>query len=149
MSYKDATVHRYSAVGQEYLVTLCTQSRTPKFENFSVARATIGAMRHLEVQKLATITAWVVMPDHLHLLLSLTCEKGLGHVVARLKIHSSRNAGMQIPWQKGFHERTLRSSDDRRDIARYIILNPVRAGLVRSIRYYPHWDSVYLDSEYQ
>jgi REP element-mobilizing transposase RayT len=47
-------------------------------------------------------------------------------------------------WQEGFHDHALRREEDLRDIARYIVLNPVRAGLVRNIREYPLWDAVWL-----
>jgi hypothetical protein len=33
-------------------------------------------------------------------------------------------------WQEGYFERVLRESDDGKALARYIIHNPVRAGLV-------------------
>jgi putative transposase len=32
-----------------------------------------------------------------------------------------------------------------RNLARYVVANPLRAGLVDSIRDYPHWDAVWLD----
>ncbi|TBW56640.1 transposase [Marinobacter halodurans] len=144
MSYKNATAHRHSIAGQEYLVTACTQNRYPAFQDFNTARAAVAALRKTEENGLAKVMAWVIMPDHLHLLLALTGVGSLGDVLAHLKIQASRNAGSKIPWQKGYHERTLRRIEDRQDIARYIILNPVRAGIVRTVREYPHWDSMYL-----
>ncbi|WP_166263152.1 REP-associated tyrosine transposase [Marinobacter caseinilyticus] len=144
MGYKDAVRHRYSIVGQEYLLTTCTQNRNPIFHNFQSARSVVRVMRQLEIQNQAIITCWVIMPDHIHLLLQLKIEKELSGVVALLKVNASKFAGFHIPWQKGFHERALRNYEDRRTVARYIIMNPVRAGLVRSIRQYPHWDSSFL-----
>ena len=47
-------------------------------------------------------------------------------------------------WQRGFHDRALRQDDNVRDIARYIIANPLRAGLSKSIGEYPHWDAIWL-----
>jgi REP element-mobilizing transposase RayT len=47
-------------------------------------------------------------------------------------------------WQRGFYDRSIRKEDDLIDIARYIVANPVRAGLVTSIRDYPLWDSIWL-----
>jgi hypothetical protein len=40
-------------------------------------------------------------------------------------------------WQDGYYDRVLRPDDDPKKIARYIIDNPVRAGLVRSPLDYP------------
>ncbi len=41
-------------------------------------------------------------------------------------------------WQEGYYERVLRDDDASRDIARYIIANPVRGGLVTSPIEYPY-----------
>ncbi len=40
-------------------------------------------------------------------------------------------------WQQGYYERVLREDDDARGLARYIVNNPVRAGLVESPADYP------------
>jgi putative transposase len=47
-------------------------------------------------------------------------------------------------WQKGFHDHAVRGDEDMRALARYVVANPVRAGLVRSVREYPHWDARWL-----
>ncbi len=47
-------------------------------------------------------------------------------------------------WQSGYHDRTLRREEDIRDIARYIVANPLRAGLVKQLANYPLWDAVFL-----
>jgi len=47
-------------------------------------------------------------------------------------------------WQPAFYERALRAEDNRLAIARYIVANPLRRGLVKSVKDYPFWDSVYL-----
>ena len=40
-------------------------------------------------------------------------------------------------WQKGFYDRVLRSNDNSLSFARYVVENPVRAGLVADMRDYP------------
>jgi hypothetical protein len=47
-------------------------------------------------------------------------------------------------WQKGFHDRAIRREEDLRAVARYIIANPLRAGLVRRVHDYPLWDAIWL-----
>jgi REP element-mobilizing transposase RayT len=47
-------------------------------------------------------------------------------------------------WQDGYHDHALRSEENLQDAARYIVMNPVRAGLVESIREYPLWDAKWL-----
>jgi REP element-mobilizing transposase RayT len=45
-------------------------------------------------------------------------------------------------WQKGFHDRAIRTEADLPAIGRYIVTNPVRAGLVSRVGAYPHRDAV-------
>ena len=80
--------------------------------------------------------AWVLMPDHWHGLLLLGCKDSLGCVVQRIKakltqalIRSGQGIGKPV-WQPGFHDHALRREEDLNEVIRYILLNPVRAGLV-------------------
>ncbi|MEG2798132.1 MAG: transposase, partial [Pseudomonas sp.] len=47
-------------------------------------------------------------------------------------------------WQKGYFDRALRREEDLKVMARYIIANPLRAGLVEHIGQYPLWDAIWL-----
>jgi putative transposase len=89
------------------------------------------------------------MPDHLHWLLQLQ-DGSLQSLVRRFKSTSGAaiNRAFLTPgarvWQPGFHDRAVRDGEDIRGIARYIVANPLRAGLVRSVREYPHWNASWL-----
>lgn len=47
-------------------------------------------------------------------------------------------------WQKGFHDHALRKEEEILATARYIVANPLRAGLTRRIGDYPLWDAGWL-----
>lgn len=96
----------------------------------------------------AELLCWVLMPDHWHGLVRLTGVATLAHVVGAAKggsAHAMRDvmAGRRV-WAHGFHDRALRRDDDVLVAARYIIANPVRAGLVSRVRDYPYWNAVWL-----
>jgi REP element-mobilizing transposase RayT len=82
------------------------------------------------------------MPDHAHLLVRMI-ERGmtLSRWVGDLKRWVSRATReqhrIQLRWQPGFYERVVRDSEDLVEVARYIIGNPVRAGLTDNWRSYP------------
>ncbi len=78
------------------------------------------------------------MPDHLHALVSLTGKLSLSQVMQRVKGRSSRALGGGL-WQPGLHDHALRAEEDRVAVGRYVIANPVRAGLVTSLRDWPYW----------
>ena len=82
------------------------------------------------------------MPDHAHLLVEGLSESSDLRRFAKLA--KQRSGGVfarrsdELLWQEGFYDRVLRESDDIEGVARYIIGNPVRAGLVASPAEYPH-----------
>jgi len=94
--------------------------------------------------------AWVVMPDHVHWLLNTQEERSLSGIVRLLKGRVSRalnlydrSPGRRV-WQSGFHDHALRKEEDLQATARYIVANPLRAGLVADIGEYPFWNAVWL-----
>jgi REP element-mobilizing transposase RayT len=74
---KDLRLARFSQPGQIYLVTAVTLNRQPIFANFAAARVLIGALRAAQISCRAETLAFVVMPDHLHWLMSLGAEADL------------------------------------------------------------------------
>lgn len=148
MPYDNLRKGRYSEPGQLYSITTITHQREPLFHNFHCARTLITEMRCLHDDGLIDNLAWVVMPDHLHWLFALQQEK-LGSVVNFLKGRSSRFVNQQLNrtgplWQRAFYDHALRREEDVRKLARYIVANPLRAGLVTTIGDYPHWGTAWL-----
>ncbi|MBC8651623.1 transposase [Pseudomonas sp. MTM4] len=133
---------RWSNEGQIYLVTAVTKHRRPIFQDFLTARELIRVMRDDAARDSHETLAFVVMPDHLHWLLELR-QESLSRLVGRVKSISARHIGGRI-WQDGFHDRALRKDEDLQAMARYVVANPLRAGLVERIGDYPHWDAVWL-----
>ncbi|WP_324730733.1 REP-associated tyrosine transposase [Pseudomonas paeninsulae] len=133
---------RWSEVGRIYLVTAVTRDRLPLFDDFDMARMLIGTMREDQARGSHQTLAFVVMPDHLHWLLELK-QGSLSHLIGRVKSLSGKRVGRSV-WQDGFHDRALRRDEDLQAVARYIVANPVRAGLVERAGLYSHWDAVWL-----
>ena len=88
------------------------------------------------------------MPDHLHWLVVIG-DMPLQTLAQRVKsrsaiaINKARLRHGKL-WQKGFHDRALRREDDLQSVARYIVANPLRAGLVKRLGDYPLWDAIWL-----
>ncbi|OGS93972.1 MAG: transposase [Gallionellales bacterium RIFCSPLOWO2_02_FULL_57_47] len=134
---------RVSLPNHAYLVTIVTASRKPAFISFAAARAAVRCLHDKDVVRHAQTLAYVVMPDHVHWLLQLGEEGNLSETVRLYKTRVSLLLRQQI-WQRGFHDHAVRSDEDLRDIARYIIANPLRSGLASSVGEYPHWDAIWL-----
>jgi putative transposase len=140
---------RISEPGRAYLLTAVTYKRQPIFSDWRLARLLITEMRRLHDSKLVESYAWVVMPDHLHWLVQLG-PLALPTLMQQLKSRSAIAINKASPnhydrlWQKGFHDHALRREEDLLATARYIVANPLRAGLTQRIGDYPLWDAIWL-----
>lgn len=134
---------RVSIPGQIYLVTTTTRERFRYFDDFEAGRSLCQTLYRLDELELVHNLCFVVMPDHLHWLFSLGGARDLSAVVRLAKSNSGRAIGTSI-WQPGFHDRAIRREEDVLPAARYIVANPLRAGLVESVRDYPFWYAVWL-----
>lgn len=86
---------------------------------------------------------YVVMPEHLHIILTpgktTTLEKAVGLIKGGSSFDIGKAVEMKFPvWHEGFAEHLIRDQDDYASHVRYIDLNPVKSGLVGKPGEYPH-----------
>ncbi len=79
---------------------------------------------------------FLLMPDHLHMLVSFGREQAMERVVRDWKRYTARMH--RIEWQRDFFEHRLRSDECADDKAAYIFQNPVRAGLIKEGETWPY-----------
>ncbi|WP_058557758.1 transposase [Thiohalocapsa sp. ML1] len=78
----------------------------------------------------------VVMPNHMHVLVRVHQGTPLGTMVKTWKTFTSRrfavdeSVGYRPAWQRGYWDRYIRNEAHYADAVRYILFNPVKAGLV-------------------
>jgi REP-associated tyrosine transposase len=133
--------------GQIYLITCVTENRSSVFSEWTCGRLLVNVLVK-ESQRAETL-AYVVMPDHLHWLVRLKDSAELGQVMRAVKCVSSWRINKALNrsgrlWQAGYHDHALRKEEDIVSTARYVVANPLRAGLVKQIGDYPLWDAVWL-----
>ena len=86
-------------------------------------------VRHRQEKLLWWPYLFLLMPDHLHALLSFPPSgKPIKLVVRKWKEWTAKELG--IVWQRDFFEHRLRHDESRREKADYILENPVRKKLV-------------------
>ena len=137
---------RVSIQNQVYLVTFVTEERTHRFTDLQCARLLIRA---LNSSRHAKTLAFVVMPDHAHWMIQLCDETSLSKVVQISKSVATKHINRHLNrkgriWQDGFHDHAIRKEEEIKDVARYIVANPLRAGLVSNVRDYPFWDAIWI-----
>ena len=129
-----------------FFITTVTSQRTPLFRNPQKAELMMEVLAHYSEQKKYVTHEFVIMPDHLHLLLTPAADISLERAVQlikggfsyRLGKTISANANRGLVWQESFTNHRIR---DERDFAQhedYIRMNPFCAGLVDSPELYPY-----------
>jgi putative transposase len=129
--------------GTSYFVTTkCWQGRTV-FQVPPNAEILIRTLFHYRGRGDYLLHEFVVMPDHLHLLLTPSATTNLEKAIQLVKggsshqIHKELNQSMEI-WQEGFYDWTIRDANDWRTKVEYIRMNPVRAKLVQRPQDWPY-----------
>jgi len=90
------------------------------------------------------LLAWVIMPNHLHILAETW--KPLGEVLKNWKSYTGSRANQLLDqvgetfWQADYFDRYIRDQEHYRRVVHYIENNPVKAGLVREPAHWP-WSS--------
>jgi putative transposase len=143
MAYNDLRKGRVSQSGMMYHITAVAQGRIPHFASLDNGRKVVRELMALQAEGRAETLCYVVMPDHLHWLMTLHKGK-LSDAVQLLKGRSAHAIGHAV-WQANYFDHAVRKDEDMRKMARYIVANPLRAKLVERIGDYPLWDAVWLD----
>jgi REP element-mobilizing transposase RayT len=136
----------HSVAGRAYRVTLVTHARQPWLCYWPVAKALTRELDDEALWRGSTLHTWVLMPDHLHLLLTLAGRETLTQLIARVKA-ACASAGSQALqshepfWAPAFDDRALGDGEDLGATSRHLIANPIRAGLADDIWAWPFWRS--------
>jgi REP element-mobilizing transposase RayT len=139
---------RCSETGRAYLITAVVHQRQTIFNDWQTGRLLVAELRKSHEGGWVNSIAWVVMPDHFHWLVQLEAS-GLERLMQTVKSRSTLTINRTLNrkgafWQSGYHDRALRDGEDLKPFARYIVANPLRAGLVQKIGDYPLWDACWL-----
>ena len=114
-----------------YFITICC---LPRGENqLAIPEVWQVIDESLTVRELAgdiQVRLVLVMPDHLHGLFAFPNGKPMAKVISSLKQWVAKKSGVQ--WQRDFFDHRLRTWESGVEKARYIRLNPVRAGLAET-----------------
>ena len=128
-----------------YSLTFCTRDRARLFtmtESVCLVRSQI--LRAAESESF-NVTAYCFMPDHLHLVVEGGRDdsdlKAFVKLAKQLSgFHYKQKTGNGL-WQRYSFEHVLRDSEDLALKVRYVLDNPVRAGLVAAPADYPYLGS--------
>ena len=124
-----------------YFLTFSTNRRQHLFTTRERIEVVLKQFLRSATEEGFAIIAYCFMPDHVHLLIegryeSSDCRRFVGRAKQFTGYHYSRAFGRRL-WQRYGFDRVLRSDEAALVAARFVLENPVRAGLVRRVEEYP------------
>jgi putative transposase len=141
--------------GATYFLTMVTFGRRPVLADTRVIGHLRAAVSKVQQRSPFIVDAEVILPDHIHVLWTLPDDdadystrvrlmksyftRSAGNLDAMCGISPSREAkGERAVWQRRFWEHTIHDEKDFLDHLDYIHFNPVKHGLVKAARDWPH-----------
>jgi len=133
-----------------YYLTIVTQNRQPiLIDNIELLR---DSFRRSKKRYDYVINAIVILPDHIHMIITPQNPKDYSKIIALIKRSFTYGLDMKTKeeskfnlsasnyrrnlsgvWQKRFYEHTIRDEKDYATILNYIYTNPIKHGLVENI----------------
>ena len=123
---------------ETYFITInCQERHRNQLALTAVAAKLFETVQHRQKTNLWWPYVFLLMPDHLHALLSFPpSAKPIRRVVSKWKEWTAKQIG--IAWQEDFFEHRLRHEESRRQKGDYILANPVRKKLVSRPEDWPY-----------
>ncbi len=121
---------RYQQTGDLHFVTFSCYRRLPNLGSAAARDVFEHALERMRLRYDFFVTAYVVMPEHAHLLVSEPKKALLQTAIQALKISIAVQRTERPFWQRRYFDRNLFTPDAVRAARRYIHRNPVKRGLV-------------------
>jgi putative transposase len=138
---------RHHSVLGTYFVTSRTWQNRALFAKESYASVFVDSLLHYRQEGSYSLHAFVLMPDHFHILLTPAPDRSLERVMQYIKGGSGRRLALELSmrfpvWQRGFSDHRIRDAADFAAHERYIWENPVRKKLVSAVNEF-RWSSAF------
>jgi len=120
---------RHQQTGEFHFVTFSCYSRRPYLSTPSAAELFEDALERVRQRYLFAVAGYVVMPEHVHLLVNEPRRGLLSTVIKALKLSVSLRSGRRPFWQAHYYDFNVSSHEKFVEKLRYIHRNPIHRGL--------------------
>jgi putative transposase len=121
----------------EWFITICCESSSEnQLCKKAISQGLLRSAAFFHNRRIWYAELFLLMPDHLHALISIPFNHKLNEVIGRWKQWTTRHLG--VAWQKNFFDHRLRSYPSANSKFKYIEENPVRAGLIPRAEDWPY-----------
>ncbi len=132
-------MHRAPQHLRTYFITTSTANRRRIFQVEANAQLLIDVLLEQRVKNRFHLHAFVLMPDHMHAILTPAPDVSLEKAVQFIKGNFSHRLKSKLPiWTPSFNETQIRDLESFESLRSYILQNPVRAKLVAIAEEFPY-----------
>lgn len=121
---------RYQQTGDLHFVTFSCYRRLPHLESASAREVFEQSLETIRLRYKLFVTGYVVMPEHVHLLVSEPLVGTLAKALQALKLSMAVQRSERPYWQRRYYDFNVHSEKKRVEKLRYMHRNPVVRGLV-------------------
>ena len=135
-------LERFQQTGQSHFITFCCYHRRPLLTGDAAKKTFEIALERVRRRCALCVYGYVIMPEHVHLLLSEPKRGTLADALKSLKQGISRRliGDAEHFWQKRYYDFNIRNARQFVEKLRYIHRNPVKRGLCAHPEDWP-WSS--------
>ena len=120
---------RFQQSQQSHFVTFTCYRRRPYFASPAIYDLFVEVLERTRCRFALCVYGYVVMPEHVHLLLSEPERGLLSDAIHWLKLSFAKRLGAGVFWQRRYYDRNLRNAPEFQEKLRYLHRNPVKRGL--------------------
>ena len=121
---------RYQQEGDDHFITFSCHHRNPYLDTPTSRDIFLDSLERTRSRCQFEILGYVVMPEHVHLLVSEPPDDLLSKALQALKISVSRLLTERPFWQTRYYDFNVFTHDKRVEKLKYMHRNPVKRGLV-------------------
>ena len=133
---------RFQQAESLHFITFSCFRRLPLLEAAQARETFEAVLEATRARHQARVYAYVLMPEHIHLLVNEPPRILLAQLLKSVKQVTSRKlrGGREKFWQDRYYDCNVRGEKERSEVIRYIHRNPVKRGLVEKPEDWP-WSS--------
>jgi putative transposase len=133
-------LERYQQLGHLHFVTFCCYHRQMLLETPEARRLFEESLERIRCRNDFQVIGYVVMPEHIHLLVSEPGKGSLSTATQAIKLSVARRIAQHPFWQARYYDFNVFTESKRTEKLDYMHFNPVKRGLVESMEQWP-WSS--------
>jgi len=120
---------RYQQTGEFHFLTFSCYRRRPYLKSAAAMELFEDALERVRQRYLFVVAGYVVMPEHVHLLINEPQRALLSKAIQALKLSASMRSQERPFWQAHYYDFNVSTHEKFVEKLRYIHRNPVRRGL--------------------